>query len=54
MVDHPLVANDIRSYINTNKLEETLNHCLNKVLETLPHEPISKFYAHLIEVMQYC
>ena len=36
MVDHPLVADDLRKYIQRNKIEETLNVGLNVVLETLP------------------
>ena len=36
MVDHPLVADDMRRYIQRNKIEETLNEGLNEVLSILP------------------
>ena len=50
MVDHPLVADDLRRYIQRNKIEETLNQGLNEVLNTLPQDPFSQLAATLIDV----
>ena len=50
MVDHPLVADDLRRYIQRNKIEETLNQGLNEVLATLPQDPFSQLAATLIDV----
>ena len=50
MVDHPLVADDLRQYIQRNKIEETLNEGLNEVLSTLPQDPFSQLAATLIDV----
>ena len=56
MVDHPLVADDLRRYIQRNKIEETLNQGLNEVLSSLPQDPFSQLAATLIDVSspQYC
>ena len=50
MVDHPLVADDLRKYIQRNKIEESLNEGLNLILETLPQDPFSILAASLIDV----
>ena len=50
MVDHPLVADDLRKYIQRNKIEESLNEGLNHILETLPQDPFSILAASLIDV----
>ena len=50
MVDHPLVADDLRQYIQRHKIEETLNHGLNEVLEKLPQDPFSELAACLMDV----
>ena len=50
MVDHPLVADDLRRYIQRNKIEETLNQGLNEVLASLPQDPFSQLAATLIDV----
>ena len=41
MVDHPLVADDLRHYIVKNKIEQTLNVGLKEVLSSLPQDPFS-------------
>jgi len=41
MVDHPLVNDSLRKYIQRNKIEETLNQGLNEVLDSLPQDPFS-------------
>jgi len=50
MVDHPLVADNMRRYIQHNKIEESLNDGLNLVLATLPQDPFSQLAAALIDV----
>ena len=50
MVDHPLVAEDLRQYIVKNKIEEALNVGLNEVLSTMPQDPFSQLAATLIDV----
>ena len=50
MVDHPLVADDLRRYIQFHKIEESLNIGLNEVLEKLPQDPFSELAATLIDV----
>jgi hypothetical protein len=50
MVDHPLIPTDLRQYIQQNKIEETLNIGLNKVLASFPSEPFSILAATLIDV----
>ena len=50
MVDHPLIADDLRRYIQKNKIEETLNQGLNEVLASLPQDPFSQLAATLIDV----
>jgi hypothetical protein len=41
MVDHPLIADDLRRYIQTNQIEETLNRALNNVISTMPQDPFA-------------
>jgi len=48
-VDHPLVSNDMRTYIQKNKIEELLNQGLNTVMQQLPHDPYSTLATTLIE-----
>ena len=50
MVDHPLVADELRRYIQRHKIEESLNIGLNEVLEKLPQDPFSELAASLIDV----
>ena len=50
MVDHPLIADDLRLYIQNNQIEETLNRGLNEVLAQLPQDPFSQMAATLIDV----
>ena len=50
MVDHPLVADDLRQYIQRHKIEDSLNVGLNEVLSTLPQDPFSVLAATLIDV----
>lgn len=50
MVDHPLVADNMRRYIQHNRIEESLNDGLNLVLATLPQDPFSQLAAALIDV----
>ena len=50
MVDHPLVADDMRRYIQRNKIEESLDVGLNEVLNTMPQDPFSQLAATLIDV----
>ena len=53
MVDHPLIADDLRRYIQSNQIEETLNRGLNEVLAQLPQDPFSQMAAILIDVRQH-
>ena len=50
MVDHPLIADDLRSYITNHQIENTLNIGLNEVLSNLPQDPFSSMAASLIDV----
>ena len=50
MVDHPLIADELRRYIQRHKIEESLNIALNEVLEKLPQDPFSELAASLIDV----
>ena len=52
MVDHPLVADNLRRYIQRHKIEESLNIGLNEVLEKLPQDPFSELAASLIDVRE--
>ena len=52
MVDHPLIAEDLREYITSHMIEYTLNKGLNDVLSTLPQDPFSAMAASLIDVSQ--
>lgn len=36
MVDHPLVSQEIRSYMEKHQIESGLNKALNRVLSELP------------------
>ena len=36
MVDHPLIADDLREYITNHQIETSLNRGLNRVLADLP------------------
>jgi len=51
MVDHPLIAADMRRYIQSNKIEETLNRGLNDVMQTLPQDPYSVMAVTLIDTV---
>ena len=53
MVDHPLVADNMRRYIQHHKIEESLNDGLNQVLATLPQDPFSQLAAALIDVSHH-
>ena len=50
MVDHPLVAEDLRRYIQNNQIEENLNKGLNDVLASMPQDPFSSMASTLIDV----
>ena len=50
MVDHPLIADDLKSYISNHQIEITLNKGLNDVLSSLPQDPFSTMAASLIDV----
>ena len=50
MVDHPLVADDLRRYIQGHKIEESLNIGLNVVCMKLPQCPFAELAATLIDV----
>lgn len=50
MVDHPLIAEDLRRYIQSNQIEETLNRALNDVISSLPQDPFSQMAVTLIDV----
>lgn len=50
MVDHPLIADDLRKYITVHQIESTLNKSLNDVLASLPQDPFSSMAASLIDV----
>jgi len=49
MVDHPLVSQELRTYIQKNKIEELLNQGLNIVMQQLPQDPYSVLASTLIE-----
>jgi uncharacterized protein YegL len=50
-VDHPLVSNELRQYIQKNKIEDLLNQGLNTVMTSLPQDPYSVMAVTLIEVI---
>ena len=54
MVDHPLVSNEMRQYIQKNKIEELLNQGLNIVMSQLPQDPYSTMATTLINVLFKC
>ena len=54
MVDHPLVADNMRRYIQHHKIEESLNDGLNQVLATLPQDPVPELTRkHFEEALKH-
>ena len=53
MVDHPLIANDLRNYIKRHHIESNLNRGLNNVLALLPQDPFSQMACTLIDVSPF-
>jgi hypothetical protein len=50
MVDHPLVSDSLREYLQTNKITETLDSCLCQILKEQPRDPFSSIACQLIDV----
>ena len=50
MVDHPLIAQDVRKYMDEHQIEQGLNKALNRVLRDMPYEPFSTMAVTLLDL----